>query len=66
MAHSHLSEELATIVNDAFVPRQHVTETTLAGLGCAAGRAESPAVITLDSVDASRSQVDSLGCLVAE
>ena len=65
MAHSHPPEELAAIVSHASISRQHVIETKLAGLGCAADRAEPPAVITLDSVVALRSQLDWLGRLEA-
>ncbi len=65
MAHGRPPEEPAAIVCHAATPRQHVIETTLAGLGEAARRAEPPAVIALGSIAAFRPRLDWLARLEA-
>ena len=63
MAHGRRPDEPAAIVSHAATPRQHVIETTLAGLGRAAQEAEPPAVIALGTIAALRSRLDWLGKL---
>lgn len=63
MAHGRPPDEPAVIVSHAATPRQHVIETTLAGLGDAAQQAEPPAVIALGPITALRPRLDWLGRL---
>ena len=63
MAHGRPPEEPAAIVSRAATSRQHVIETTLAGLGRAARDAEPPAVIALGPIAALRPRLDWLGKL---
>ncbi|MDE0410162.1 MAG: SAM-dependent methyltransferase, partial [Alphaproteobacteria bacterium] len=65
MAHGRPPAEPAVIVSHAATPRQHVIETTLAGLGEAAQQAEPPAVIALGPITALRPRLDWLGRLGA-
>ncbi|MDE0703124.1 MAG: uroporphyrin-III methyltransferase, partial [Rhodospirillaceae bacterium] len=65
MAHGRPPDEPAVIVSHAATPRQHVIETTLAGLGDAAAGAEPPAVIALGPITALRPRLDWLGRLGA-
>ncbi len=63
MAHGRPAAEPAAIVCHAATGRQRVIETTLAGLGRAARRAEPPAVIALGPVAARRLRLDWLAGL---